>query len=60
MSDPAVAVAYRSAMEVISAAEPDVAEAIVGELESQRVRLRERGRTQMGNLLRRGCSDPAE
>src|SRR5580658_8047502 len=32
--------AYRSAMEVISAAEPDVAEAIVGELESQRRQLK--------------------
>jgi glycine hydroxymethyltransferase len=40
MSDPAVAIAYRSAMEVISAAEPDVAEAIVGELESQRRQLK--------------------
>jgi glycine hydroxymethyltransferase len=40
MSDPVVAVAYRSALEVISAAEPNVAEAIVGELESQRRQLK--------------------
>jgi glycine hydroxymethyltransferase len=40
MSDPAVAIAYRSALEVISAAEPDVAEAIAGELESQRRQLK--------------------
>src|ERR1700685_2669307 len=39
MSDPAVALAYRSALEVIAASEPDVAEAIVGELESQRRQL---------------------
>jgi len=36
MPESAVATAYRSALEVIAAAEPDVAEAIVGELESQR------------------------
>ena len=35
MPEPVVASAYRSALEVISAAEPDVAAAIVGELESQ-------------------------
>src|ERR1700736_1024348 len=40
MPDPAPAVAYRSAMEVIAAAEPDVADAIVGELESQRRQLK--------------------
>ena len=40
MPDPAVTMAYRSALEVISAAEPDVAEAIVGELESQRRQLK--------------------
>src|SRR5580692_257821 len=40
MSDPAVSIAYRSAMEVIAAAEPDVAGAIVGELESQRRQLK--------------------
>ena len=40
MPDPVVAIAYRSALEVISAAEPDVAEAIVGELESQRRQLK--------------------
>ena len=40
MPDSAVAIAYRSAMEVIAAAEPDVAEAIVGELESQRRQLK--------------------
>jgi hypothetical protein len=35
-----VSIAYRSAMEVIAAAEPDVADAIVGELESQRRQLK--------------------
>jgi glycine hydroxymethyltransferase len=40
MPDPVVAIAYRSALEVISAAEPDVAKAIVGELESQRRQLK--------------------
>jgi glycine hydroxymethyltransferase len=40
MPDPVVAIAYGSALEVISAAEPDVAEAIVGELESQRRQLK--------------------
>jgi glycine hydroxymethyltransferase len=40
MPDPVVAIAYRSALEVISAAEPDVAEAIVGELDSQRRQLK--------------------
>ena len=40
MPDSPVSVAYRSAMEVIAAAEPDVAEAIVGELESQRHQLK--------------------
>jgi len=40
MPDSVVAIAYRSALEVISAAEPDVAEAIVGELESQRRQLK--------------------
>ena len=40
MPDPAVAIAYRSALEVISAAEPNVAKAIVGELESQRRQLK--------------------
>jgi glycine hydroxymethyltransferase len=38
--DPVVVTAYRSALEVISAAEPDVANAIVGELESQRRQLK--------------------
>ena len=40
MPDPVVAIAYRSALEVISAVEPNVAEAIVGELESQRRQLK--------------------
>ena len=40
MPEPVVASAYRSALEVISAAEPDVAAAIVGELESQRRQLK--------------------
>ena len=40
MPDSAVARAYRSAMEVIAAAEPDVAEAIAGELYSQRRQLK--------------------
>ena len=40
MPDPAVAIAYRSSLEVISAAEPNVAKAIVGELESQRRQLK--------------------
>ncbi len=40
MPDPAVTIAYRSALEVISAAEPNVAKAIVGELESQRRQLK--------------------
>ena len=40
MPDPVVASAYRSALEVISAAEPDVATAIVGELELQRRQLK--------------------
>jgi hypothetical protein len=40
MSDSPVSIAYRSAMEVIAAAEPDVAGAIVGELESQRRQLK--------------------
>ena len=40
MPDPVVAIAYRSALEVISAVEPDVAKAIVGELESQRRQLK--------------------
>jgi glycine hydroxymethyltransferase len=40
MPDSPVSIAYRSAMEVIAAAEPDVARAIVGELESQRRQLK--------------------
>ena len=40
MPDSPVSIAYRSAMEVIADAEPDVAEAIVGELESQRRQLK--------------------
>lgn len=40
MPEPVVASAYRSALEVISAAEADVAAAIVGELESQRRQLK--------------------
>ena len=40
MPESAVATAYRSALEVIAAAEPDVADAIVGELESQRRQLK--------------------
>jgi glycine hydroxymethyltransferase len=40
MSDQAVATAYRAALEVISATEPDVAAAIVGELGSQRRQLK--------------------
>jgi len=40
MPESAVATAYRSALEVIGAAEPDVAGAIVGELESQRRQLK--------------------
>ena len=40
MPDSLVSIAYRSALEVISAAEPDVAAAIVGELESQRRQLK--------------------
>ncbi len=40
MPEPAVTSAYRSALEVISAAEPDVAAAIAGELESQRRQLK--------------------
>ena len=40
MPEPVVASAYRSALEVISASEPDVAAAIVGELESQRLQLK--------------------
>ncbi len=40
MPDPVVASAYRSALQVISAAEPDVAGAIVDELESQRRQLK--------------------
>ena len=40
MPDPVVAIAYRSALEIIAAVEPHVAEAIVGELESQRRQLK--------------------
>ena len=40
MPDPAIATAYRSAMEVIAAAEPEVANAIAGELASQRRQLK--------------------
>jgi len=40
MPEPAVSTAYRSALEIIAAAEPDVARAIVGELESQRRQLK--------------------
>jgi glycine hydroxymethyltransferase len=40
MPDPTVAIAYRSALELISAAEPNVAKAIVAELESQRRQLK--------------------
>ena len=40
MPDSPVSIAYRSAMKVIAAAEPDVAGAIVGELESQRRQLK--------------------
>ena len=40
MPDSPVSIAYRSAMEVIAAAEPDVARSIVGELESQRRQLK--------------------
>ncbi len=40
MPDSPVSIAYRSAMDVIAAAEPDVAGAIVGELESQRRQLK--------------------
>jgi len=39
-TDAAVGVAYRSALEVIAAAEPDVADAIAGELASQRRQLK--------------------
>ena len=51
MPEPVVASAYRSALEVISAAEPDVAAAIVGELESQRRQLKLIV-TPMSNLIR--------
>jgi glycine hydroxymethyltransferase len=40
MPHPAAATAYRSALEIIASAEPNVAEAIVGELESQRRQLK--------------------
>lgn len=40
MPDPAAATAYRSALEVIASSEPNVAEVIVGELESQRRQLK--------------------
>jgi glycine hydroxymethyltransferase len=40
MPDSAITTAYRSAMEVIAAAEPDVADAIAGELASQRRQLK--------------------
>jgi glycine hydroxymethyltransferase len=40
MPESAAATAYRSALEVIGAAEPDVAGAIVSELESQRRQLK--------------------
>jgi glycine hydroxymethyltransferase len=40
MTQSAAATAYRSALEVIGAAEPDVAGAIVGELEAQRRQLK--------------------
>jgi glycine hydroxymethyltransferase len=40
MPESAIGTAYRSALEVIAAAEPDVANAIVGELESQRRQLK--------------------
>ncbi len=40
MPDSAITTAYRSAMEVIAAAEPDVAQAIAGELYSQRHQLK--------------------
>ena len=40
MPDSAISTAYRAAMEVIAASEPEVAEAIVGELESQRRQLK--------------------
>ncbi len=40
MPESAAATAYRSALEVIGAAEPDVAGAIVGELEAQRRQLK--------------------
>jgi glycine hydroxymethyltransferase len=40
MPDSPVSIAYRSAMQVIAAAAPDVAGAIVGELESQRRQLK--------------------
>jgi glycine hydroxymethyltransferase len=39
-TDAAVGVAYRSALEVVAASEPDVAEAIAGELASQRRQLK--------------------
>ena len=40
MPEPAVATAYRSALKVIADTEPEVADAIVGELESQRRQLK--------------------
>ncbi|MGD0392964.1 MAG: glycine hydroxymethyltransferase [Acidimicrobiales bacterium] len=40
MPEPAVATAYRSALEVIAAAEPEVADVIAGELASQRRQLK--------------------
>ena len=40
MSDSATATAYRAALEVVAASEPDVAAAIVGELKSQRSQLK--------------------
>ena len=40
MSESATATAYRAALEVVAASEPDVAAAIVGELESQRSQLK--------------------
>jgi len=40
MSDSAISTAYRAALEVVAGSEPDVAEAIIGELHSQRRQLK--------------------
>lgn len=57
----AAGTAYRSALEVIAASEPDVADAIAGELASQRrqhPQVAEVGRSRCADLLARRCLYP--